>query len=392
MNELYNILSIFVSGGILFVCGLMFLFTTIPDNPLLGNYRKARYMMAGAYLISVAVGILEYLFQTESPPVNYITVVQTVTLIIATSQAFLFTFAILALLEVSFSGWRYILREAVYVLVFIAAIITAYFWCSNKTFRIFHYIFTAIYTLLLVHYSFMFLKSYRLSRLRMDNYFSDMEIGRLHWIIFSFFTALAVGVMALLSSIFMSTLVAMLFAVIFNIFYIFFAVRFINYAYQFQYIEHAMNDKTSEGTEIQCIMPLPKETVANNKITKIHGNTFSQLEKRLDEWVAGKGFTKPGITIDTLATQFGSNSKYISVYINTYKHQTFRNWINELRIGEAKILLLKHPEMTINEIAFQIGFSDKSHFLKQFKKQTNISTSDWKNLAKTQNIPDCTPK
>jgi hypothetical protein len=108
----------------------------------------------------------------------------------------------------------------------------------------------------------MFLNSYRLFRLRMDNYFSDMEDGRLHWVAYSFFVALAIGIMALLSSLFMSTFVALLFAVVFDIFYIYFAIRFINYVYQFQIIERAMDGAPTPDVETRLIASLQ----SNNNI------------------------------------------------------------------------------------------------------------------------------
>jgi hypothetical protein len=67
MSELYNILSIFVTSGLLLACGLMLLFMNIPGSPLLGNYRKARYMLACAYLFFVVFEIVEYLLQSPPP-------------------------------------------------------------------------------------------------------------------------------------------------------------------------------------------------------------------------------------------------------------------------------------------------------------------------------------
>ncbi|MDR1130082.1 MAG: helix-turn-helix domain-containing protein, partial [Prevotellaceae bacterium] len=58
-------------------------------------------------------------------------------------------------------------------------------------------------------------------------------------------------------------------------------------------------------------------------------------------------------------------------------------WINELRIGEAKKLLLQHPEMTVNEVAHCSGFSDRSHFLRLFRKHAGVSTTEWKKLPLT---------
>jgi AraC-like DNA-binding protein len=372
MNELYNIVSIFITGGLLFALGVMFLVTVVPDSPLLNNYRKARYMMACAYLFFVAAGIVEYLFQASPPSVSDVALMQTVTLSIAASQALLFTFALLALLEVRFPGWWYIFREAAYIMLFIAATITSYALFSGETFRNVFYILIAIYALLLVRYTFLFLGSYRQFQLRMDNYFSDMEAGRLRWVAFSFFAALTVGVMALLSSLFMTTLGALLFAVVFDTFYIFFAIRFINYAYHFHAIERAMDDEP----------PARRHSVETQNFASlqsgIHSDTFALLEKRIEEWMAGKRFTEPGITIDVLAARLGTNHKYLSTYINTCKQQTFREWINVLRVEEAKTLLRQHPEMTIHEIALHVGYSYESHFGRLFRSCTGFSPSGYR--------------
>ena len=126
-----------------------------------------------------------------------------------------------------------------------------------------------------------------------------------------------------------------------------------------------------------------EETTAGSEITRTHDRpTFAVLEQKIEHWVAGKGFTEQGITIHSLATKLITNNKYLSTYINTYKKQTFREWMNELRIEEAKILLLQYPQMPLTEIASRAGFLDKSHFLRQFKKQTGISPTNWKNLMR----------
>ncbi|MDR1129812.1 MAG: hypothetical protein LBK96_02400, partial [Prevotellaceae bacterium] len=144
MNELYNILSIFVTSGLLLACGLILLFMNTPDSPLLGNYRKARYTLACAYLFFVVFEIVEYLLQTPQS----IASVQTVALAIAVTQAFLFTFAILALVEVRFPGWKYLFYETLPVLLYIAGVFTAYLSCPEESFGLVFYVFAGIYALL----------------------------------------------------------------------------------------------------------------------------------------------------------------------------------------------------------------------------------------------------
>jgi AraC-like DNA-binding protein len=369
VHELYNILSIFVTGGLFLAYGLLFLFTAISDSPLLGNYRKARYAMAGAYLFFVAVEIIKYLFGDLSG--HNIALLQAVSLTISVSQAFLFTFAMLALMEVRFPGWPYIFRESLPALLLAAAVFTVYAFCPETLFSAAFYGFAGIYALLLVRYTFLFVRSYRLFRTRMDNYYSDEESGRLSWVVFSFFAALTIGVMALLTSVFISTLAALIFTIVFDIFYTFFAIRFLNYPHLFQtVIGQVMEDETPE-------------TLQAGNDGKTGGDTFALLEKRLEHWAVGKGFTETGITIDILAAKLATNHKYLSTHINTHKKRTFRKWINELRIEEAKIILLQEQGMTLTEIAHRTGYSDKSHFLRLFKEQTGMSPTEWRKQPRT---------
>jgi AraC-like DNA-binding protein len=199
----------------------------------------------------------------------------------------------------------------------------------------------------------------------------------------------------------MSTLVALLFAVVFNIFYSYFAIRFINYAHQFQSIERAIDDAPTPATDNKTpasavetlhATSLPEPAPENEISGKMHGDAFALLEKRIELWLADKGFTEAGITTDSLAALLYTNQKYLSSYINTHKKQTFRKWINELRIEEAKILLLQEPKTTLTEIANRAGFSEKSHFLRQFKEQTGVSPTEWKNRVRTQKFHVLTPK
>jgi len=208
----------------------------------------------------------------------------------------------------------------------------------------------------------------------MDNYFSGNESERMRWVAFSFFTAFAVGVMALLSSMFTSTLFSLLFTVVFDVFYVWFAFRLINDAHQFQVIEPALE---SEPTEEPALPEEIEKQVADTASVSF-SSAPATLERDIRQWVAGKGFTEKGITVNQLASKLCTNRNYLSTYINTYKNKTFREWINELRIEETKILMRQYPDMTINEIALQMGFTDKSLFIRRFTELTGKSPKEWK--------------
>ena len=186
--EFYRIISIFVTAGILLVCGLALLFASVPDRPLLSNYRKARNMMATAYLFFMIVNTTEF-FLGDFDKIN-VSILQTITLAIAVSQALLFTMALLALLETKFPGWSFIFGKLIPASLIIIAIFVVYNLCSETVFGIAFYGFSLLYSLLLVYYTRLFLITYRRFRLQLDNYFSDNEAVRMRWIYFSFFAAL----------------------------------------------------------------------------------------------------------------------------------------------------------------------------------------------------------
>jgi hypothetical protein len=96
IHELYDIISIIVTGSLLVVFGLLFLSIVIPDSPLFRNYRRARRVMACAYLFFALVNGVEYAFRDAAEDNTRLTQ----TLAIAFSQAFLFTWTLIALLNV----------------------------------------------------------------------------------------------------------------------------------------------------------------------------------------------------------------------------------------------------------------------------------------------------
>jgi len=369
--ELYAFLTI-LNAGLLLVCGLMFLFTAIPDKPLLGSYRKARYLIAVAYLILSFEIIVKYFFIGF----DYDRMMTATTILgVAVSQALIFTLVMLALLEVKLPKRRCIIIEVTIAMMLIIAIIIAYRLCSEDLFMVVFYLLSGMYALLITHYTTLFFRSYNRFKIRMDNYFSDLEAERMQWVIFLFFAALSIGVIALLSAVFMSMLISFLFMIACSLFYVWFAIRFINYGLHFHLIEHALENELNNGvTSLQT-----DNTVANkNDSCEIDSIIFDRIEKQVEKWVAEKKFIQKGITIDMLASEFITNRHYLSSFFNIYKKKTFREWINKMRIEEAKDLISKCSDIPLSEIAEQTGFADNSHFTRQFIKFMGETPSKWK--------------
>lgn len=112
--------------------------------------------------------------------------------------------------------------------------------------------------------------------------------------------------------------------------------------------------------------------------------SFQDLEAAIEEWLKQKKYLQPGITIEQMAFQLSTNRTYLSGYINNTKQQTFRTWINGLRIEEAKQLLLEQPTLMVSEIGKRVGFTDKSNFGRQFSKLTSFTPQAWRKFHSNQ--------
>jgi len=197
----------------------------------------------------------------------------------------------------------------------------------------------------------------------MDNFFAEQESKRFTWIYISFYAALAMGVMALFVTLFFSVVIGIIFSLFIIGFYSYYGVQFINYAYLFQNIEAAIAEKEKI------------EEVYNNILTV---RDYTLLEINIEEWLADKIFLEQGINIEKVALQLNTNRTYLSDYVNNILNKTFKEWISELRLDEAKNLLLKHPELSISDISEMAGFSDKSNFGRLFIKQMGMTPKVWR--------------
>ena len=81
--------------------------------------------------------------------------------------------------------------------------------------------------------------------------------------------------------------------------------------------------------------------------------------------------------VSDYSTELCVTPVYLSRTIKSFSGQTAMDWINKVRIAEAKILLRK-PDVTVQEVAEMLSFSDQSAFGKFFKKHTGQSPVEYK--------------
>lgn len=108
--------------------------------------------------------------------------------------------------------------------------------------------------------------------------------------------------------------------------------------------------------------------------------TFEEYEKLTEAIRHDKIFANPDLTITDLAAQLKIPAKRLSKMINQFGKMNFNRFINELRVEEAKNLLVnpKNDHLTIEGIGYQAGFKSKTVFNTFFKSTVGMTPSAYK--------------
>lgn len=108
----------------------------------------------------------------------------------------------------------------------------------------------------------------------------------------------------------------------------------------------------------------------------------NEIELKLNELVVlEKYYRTSNLTIHELSQRINIQSKFISQVINELHSQNFCEYINAIRIDEAKSILRDNnfAHKTILEVCYEVGFNSKSTFNAVFKKQTGRTPSEYRN-------------
>lgn len=107
------------------------------------------------------------------------------------------------------------------------------------------------------------------------------------------------------------------------------------------------------------------QTLAMDK----HARTVSELKLFLDENY------KYNFSNKELSMRFGYSPSYLSNLFRVQFGVSPLDYLNGLRIKEAKHMLSNDMEITASEISSQLGFTDASYFSKVFKKFVGVAPS-----------------
>lgn len=117
------------------------------------------------------------------------------------------------------------------------------------------------------------------------------------------------------------------------------------------------------------------EKYATKKIDTTEAN---ELAKKLSVTIREKELYKnTNVKMYDIAKEMQLTTHKLSQLLNDNIGKSFAGYMNSFRVSEAKKLLREHPELTLEAIGFEAGFSSKSNFYATFKKQVGQTPAQY---------------
>lgn len=105
------------------------------------------------------------------------------------------------------------------------------------------------------------------------------------------------------------------------------------------------------------------------------GGSFREFYRPICAYIA-EHYPEP-ITLTELAQQFGFHPNYFSGAFRDMAGISFQDYVMGQRLNEAKRLLRK-SELSVRQIALQVGYNSQSYFQRVFKKEEGVTPMEYR--------------
>ena len=89
-------------------------------------------------------------------------------------------------------------------------------------------------------------------------------------------------------------------------------------------------------------------------------------------------FRRKNLRITDVADELATNKTYVSALLNNLSGEKFTSMITRLRVEYAQKLMREHPNMLLDDVADEAGFSSRTTFFRSFKTLTGMTPQEWR--------------
>ena len=355
---------------------LILLLIRIPKTEYAKKLARSKYTIATSYMIGAfAFG---YAFYNADAPMyeEFSTIAM---LIVVAFISIIVSFSLINLLMPRFiDGGKFLVSI---FLVFVASVILveSFFSGNMRLHRITLYTGVALFVVQSCSLIIIFDRAYKRSIGILEKYYDEDEEHKIKWIRFCYILTMLTAMFILVYVFLPDKGFIRLYMFFYILYMIYFAGNYISFLGSHKLLLDAVGHfALSEQSPIFQKKRKSRQGAGNNPRSSKEDDSFALLGKALDKWVKEKRFREYDKSREETARELGTTKEVLQMYFTDRMGVDFRSWRTELRIKEAKDMLLKHKDYSINFIAEAVGFSDRSNFHRQFSKSVGCSPKEWR--------------
>ena len=233
-----------------------------------------------------------------------------------------------------------------------------------------------------ITYIVYFDRAYKQSLKEMEEYYDEDESHKIKWVKFCYVITMLTNLFILVYLCLYWFLdykmeVASLYTLWYLLYMLYLTANFISFLGSHKLVLDAV------AHNVLTLSVRQKKTIAreSNKEGDVRRNIdkeFSILNMELKKWVDNKMYCEYDKTRDQVVEELHTTKELLNLYFIHKVGVDFRTWRTNLRIEEAKRMLLENEDLSLNMIAEMSGFSDKSNFHRQFTKIVGCSPKQFR--------------
>lgn len=228
-----------------------------------------------------------------------------------------------------------------------------------------------------------FNNSYKRALHNLEIYYDEDEEHKIKWIRFCYVIMMLTQMFVLVYLLLPRTLMKV-YVLFYSLFMLYFSVNFISFLGSHKLLLDAFAYKALSGEGLAAARKTKKGGRQPKRRTPASGSELiytdkdlQKLDAALAQWVEAGKYRESDKTRDEIAAELKTSKELLQTYFSD-KGQDFRTWRTELRIRDAKTMLLANKNISVNAIGERCGFSDRSNFHRQFQKIVGCSPKQWR--------------
>ena len=234
-------------------------------------------------------------------------------------------------------------------------------------------------------YIVYFDKAYKKSLKELENYYDEDESHKIKWVRFCYIITMLTNIFILVYLCLYWFLdyklyIAALYTVWYLLYMLYMTSNFISFLGSHKLVLDAFAHRALTGQDIRLRREERKAAKSADSVSEVSLNEKEavRLERALQKWVSEKNYRQYDKSREEIASDLKTSKEFLHHYFLNRLGVDFKTWRTQLRIEDAKKMLLEDKKISTNLVGEMCGFSDRSNFHRQFVKIVGCSPREWR--------------